>query len=179
MFTLLFQKHHFRELSKAAQDLMGPPADSFTDYWLNRFPLLLPHSWTCLQCVRHEPLFTGYYSSTPYTFPATVSDAALPAWWRDRVQELLTSSASKHSPRQRRGSDVKPDSDSPRNSRKNITRSPRKTNTLEPTLVEHDEVEKEHWMKSGEEKGVYRPRIRRRVKKDEGESNLVWTVPPT
>lgn len=147
-----------------------------------------------MQCVRTEQLFQGYYPGS-FTFPAAVANGTLPPWWYDRRQELLRTSPAKHSPKlskvnqDRRGSgDGKvnvelensisatnsswnfrnPDSHSPRN--------PRKIDNA-PVCSETDETEKENWLKSGQEKGVYRPRMRRKPKKKDN-APLVWSLPP-
>ncbi|XP_044252297.1 serine/threonine-protein kinase/endoribonuclease IRE1-like [Tribolium madens] len=58
------KKHHFRELTKEAQTLLGEIPDSFTNYWTKRFPLLLVHSWLAMQCVSDETAFQHYYHET-------------------------------------------------------------------------------------------------------------------
>ncbi|XP_078035621.1 serine/threonine-protein kinase/endoribonuclease Ire1 isoform X2 [Augochlora pura] len=55
------KKHHYRELSPAAQENLGDIPDKFTDYWLSRFPCLLSHVWCAMQTFRDEPTFRGYY----------------------------------------------------------------------------------------------------------------------
>jgi len=177
------KRHHFRELSPEAQRLLGSPAEQFTEYWVSRFPLLLPHSWSAMQCVRHEALFRGYYCGQ-YTFPSPVAQGQLPQWWHLKRQELTDpkQSPKKSSPKISRGDDRRVDvckldesaiSNSPRNGRRTLD-PPSNVKKLED---ETDETEKENWMKSGQEKGVYRPRMRKRQKKREEES-FIWSVPP-
>lgn len=187
------QRHHFRELSVEAQRLLGPPAENFTDYWVSRFPLLLPHSWTAMQCVRHEPLFVTYYHGS-YTFPMTLTDGSLPAWWYEKKSESSSSMKSspvgknspKHSRRDRRGSDLlkiyedgSPLTSSPKNSRKSDLNSVKglRIDVMTQEEKEQDAVDKENWMRSGQEKGVFRPRMRRRSKK-QNEQPQAWSVPP-
>lgn len=56
-----FQKHHFRELTPEAQQALGESPEDFTNYWLSRFPLLLVHTWSMMQCVADETIFSQYY----------------------------------------------------------------------------------------------------------------------
>ncbi|XP_044759488.1 serine/threonine-protein kinase/endoribonuclease IRE1 [Coccinella septempunctata] len=55
------KKHHFRELTEAARQILGEIPDSFTYYWIDKFPLLLIHTYLTMQCVSHENIFSGYY----------------------------------------------------------------------------------------------------------------------
>lgn len=55
------QKHHYRELSPDAQALLGEDSETFTEYWTDRFPLLLAHTWITMQCVADEEKFKSYY----------------------------------------------------------------------------------------------------------------------
>ncbi|KAJ4444309.1 hypothetical protein ANN_06101 [Periplaneta americana] len=61
------KKHHYRELSEEAQQSLGEIPNKFIDYWTQRFPLLLLHSWITMQCVKDEPIFSQYYHKN-YTF---------------------------------------------------------------------------------------------------------------
>ncbi|PSN49742.1 Serine/threonine-protein kinase/endoribonuclease IRE1 [Blattella germanica] len=45
--------------------------DKFVDYWTERFPLLLLHSWVKMQCVKSEAVFSHYYHNT-YNFSLTL-----------------------------------------------------------------------------------------------------------
>lgn len=81
------KKHHFRELSEEAQQSLGSTPESFVEYWISRFPLLLLHSWTSMQCVRSEPIFVQYYAHE-YTFPLAVSNGEIPLWLLERRSEL-------------------------------------------------------------------------------------------
>lgn len=60
----MFQKHHYRELSSEAQVLLGEDSITFTNYWTDRFPLLLAHTWITMQCVADEEKFKSYYHKT-------------------------------------------------------------------------------------------------------------------
>lgn len=100
-------------------------------------------------------------------------------------------SPSKHSPKlskishNRRGSEGKLNMDCENNgsatnpswnSASDSPRNPRKVDNAS-VVNETDETEKENWMKSGQEKGVYRPRMRRKQKKKDN-APFVWSVPP-
>lgn len=61
---MTFQKHHFRELSPEAQALLGEDSATFMNYWTERFPLLLAHTWITMQCVADEEKFKSYYHKT-------------------------------------------------------------------------------------------------------------------
>lgn len=146
-----------------------------------------------MQCVRNELLFQGYYCGS-FTFPAAVANGTLPPWWYDRRQELMTASPSKQSPKfakikhSQRGSEGKINADCENsssaanpswNSKKSDSNSPRNPRKMDnaSAVNESDETEKENWMKSGQEKGFYRPRMRKKQKKKDDES-FVWSVPP-
>lgn len=60
-FVTFPQKHHYRELSQEAQQSLGEIPNKFIDYWTQRFPLLLLHTWITMQCVKNEPIFSQYY----------------------------------------------------------------------------------------------------------------------
>ncbi|XP_075231687.1 serine/threonine-protein kinase/endoribonuclease IRE1-like [Lycorma delicatula] len=98
------KKHHFRELSEEAQRSLGPSADTFVDYWLDRFPTLFSHSWTAMQCVRHEPEFAKYYQSD-YTFPPVITDCSVPGWLTSNIMEncsqKIRNSPKHNSPRRK------------------------------------------------------------------------------
>lgn len=64
MCNNIFQKHHYRELTPEAQDVLGDIPNKFTHYWLNNFPLLLTHAWLTMQCVANEPNFAHYYTTS-------------------------------------------------------------------------------------------------------------------
>jgi hypothetical protein len=48
-------------LSEEAQLSLGEIPDKFIDYWTQRFPLLLLHTWITMHCVKSEPVFSQYY----------------------------------------------------------------------------------------------------------------------
>ncbi|KAL3272858.1 hypothetical protein HHI36_014319 [Cryptolaemus montrouzieri] len=55
------KKHHFRELTREAQENLGEIPNNFTYYWTERFPLLLAHTYLIMQCVSFENTFVQYY----------------------------------------------------------------------------------------------------------------------
>lgn len=55
------KKHHYRELTDEAKALYGKMPGEFADYWSNRFPRLVIHSYTAMQCVKYENTFAKYY----------------------------------------------------------------------------------------------------------------------
>ncbi|XP_050670962.1 serine/threonine-protein kinase/endoribonuclease IRE1 [Leptidea sinapis] len=61
------KKHHYRELESNVRESLGKVPDGFITYWLQRFPLLLPHVWLQMQQYRNEDIMQGYYPHT-YTF---------------------------------------------------------------------------------------------------------------
>nr|CAD7199764.1 unnamed protein product [Timema douglasi] len=69
------RKHHYRDLSEEAQQSLGELPNKFVDYWTERFPLLLLHSWLAMQCIRSEPVFDQYYHSS-YNFNSTITSMA-------------------------------------------------------------------------------------------------------
>jgi len=48
-------------LSEEAQQSLGEIPNKFIDYWTQRFPLLLLHTWITMQCIKNEPIFSPYY----------------------------------------------------------------------------------------------------------------------
>merc|ERR1719186_1496016 len=76
------KKHHFRELTDDIKNHFGEMPGDFTNYWTSRFPRLLLHSYTALQCCKYENTFSKYYDKDydflqhtvkrePYFGPAT------------------------------------------------------------------------------------------------------------
>jgi serine/threonine-protein kinase/endoribonuclease IRE1 len=55
------KKNHYRELTPEAQASLGHIPEQFTDYWITRFPELLPYTWLKFESVRHESIFSKYY----------------------------------------------------------------------------------------------------------------------
>jgi len=55
------KKHHYRELTEEAKILYGRMPGEFTDYWCRRFPRLVIHTYTSMQCVKYENNFIKYY----------------------------------------------------------------------------------------------------------------------
>lgn len=57
------KKHHYRELSDSLKKALGPVPDSFTEYFLSRFPRLLIHVFCAVSngpC-KDEPMFAHYF----------------------------------------------------------------------------------------------------------------------
>lgn len=86
LVTFQFQKHHYRELSDRVRKIFGSIPDKFVQYWMDRFPKLVLHTWLAMQCVNHEDVFQKYYCNV-YTFPR-VHDGVTPVW----IQQALNSS---------------------------------------------------------------------------------------
>ncbi|CAG7727004.1 unnamed protein product [Allacma fusca] len=63
------KKNHYRELTPQAQASLGEIPDKFVNYWISRFPHLLPYTWSKFECVKTEPIFSKYYSDTFNFFP--------------------------------------------------------------------------------------------------------------
>ena len=55
------KKHHYRELTDEAKMMYGKMPGEFADYWTQRFPRLVTHSYLAMQCVKYENNFTRYY----------------------------------------------------------------------------------------------------------------------
>jgi serine/threonine protein kinase len=55
------KKNHYRELTPEAQTSLGHIPDQFTDYWITRFPELLPYTWLKFETIRNETIFSKYY----------------------------------------------------------------------------------------------------------------------
>ncbi|XP_063362151.1 serine/threonine-protein kinase/endoribonuclease IRE1 [Cydia amplana] len=64
------KKHHYRELEPEIRESLGKLPDGFVTYWLQRFPLLLPHVWIQMQRFRQEDILQDYYPHS-YTFSRT------------------------------------------------------------------------------------------------------------
>ncbi|XP_063618788.1 serine/threonine-protein kinase/endoribonuclease IRE1 [Cydia splendana] len=64
------KKHHYRELEPEIRESLGKLPDGFITYWLQRFPLLLPHVWIQMQRFRQEDILQDYYPHS-YTFSRT------------------------------------------------------------------------------------------------------------
>lgn len=87
-FVRPFQKHHYHELDREIQQLMGNIPHNFTHYWIGKFPRLLSHSYHALERCSHEPSFQHYYAhdvvfSKPEYFAMLEESAgALDVNWR-------------------------------------------------------------------------------------------------
>ncbi|KAK9500618.1 hypothetical protein O3M35_001853 [Rhynocoris fuscipes] len=141
------KRHHYRELSPKAQELLGSSAESYIDYWLSRFPSLLYHSWSSLQFLRTEPAFKQYFDQL-FTFPCNKSDH-IPTWIYE-PKPINSSNHTKHK--------------SPNKTIKRRTKLPIKDNNVDknnPT-----DLEKEEWIRAGKNNGAWRPGLRGAKKKD-------------
>ncbi|XP_050421955.1 serine/threonine-protein kinase/endoribonuclease ire-1 [Adelges cooleyi] len=91
------KKHHFRELSEGTQKLLGDIPDKFLEYWTVKFPLLVYHTWTAMQCLSSEITFAKYYTSC-FMFPRT-EFTNLPNWLYESDQPAAFSSLQQKSSR--------------------------------------------------------------------------------
>lgn len=91
--TYIFQKHHFRELSQDTQKLLGDIPDTFLEYWTSKFPLLVYHTWSSMQCLSEEITFMKYYTSC-YRFPRT-EFTTVPNWIYEKDVPIAFSSLQK------------------------------------------------------------------------------------
>lgn len=55
------KKHHYRELPVEVQQVLGPVPDSFVQYFTDRFPQLLLHTYHAMRSCASESLFLPYY----------------------------------------------------------------------------------------------------------------------
>ncbi|KRK02892.1 serine/threonine-protein kinase/endoribonuclease IRE1 [Drosophila yakuba] len=80
------KKHHYHELTPAAQEMLGCIPHEFTNYWVDRFPQLISHAYHAFSICSNEAIFKPYYSagylfSRPWYFDA--DDALFPMLMRD------------------------------------------------------------------------------------------------
>ncbi|XP_045214288.2 serine/threonine-protein kinase/endoribonuclease IRE1-like [Mercenaria mercenaria] len=61
------KKHHYRELPEAVKNSLGTVPDQFVKYFTSRFPRLLIHTYTALECCAHERVFQQYYDDSKHT----------------------------------------------------------------------------------------------------------------
>ncbi|XP_065159273.1 serine/threonine-protein kinase/endoribonuclease IRE1 [Atheta coriaria] len=71
------KKHHYHELTRESQVLLGEIPEKFTMYWTTRFPLLLVHTWVAMQMICDEDNFKQYYFD--FIFPNSSVDYQLGA----------------------------------------------------------------------------------------------------
>lgn len=71
MYILHFvlQKHHYRELPDDVKNSLGSIPDQFVQYFTLRFPRLLIHTYTALECCAHEHVFKQYYDDSKHVQP--------------------------------------------------------------------------------------------------------------
>jgi serine/threonine-protein kinase/endoribonuclease IRE1 len=58
------KKHHYHELSLEVQSALGSVPHEFTQYWINRFPNLLSHSYHAFEKCSAESIFKNYYNGS-------------------------------------------------------------------------------------------------------------------
>ncbi len=63
MFFFHKQKHHYQELPIELQKDLGNVPDDFVEYFTQRFPFLLVHTYNKMLMCRSERLFLSYYSA--------------------------------------------------------------------------------------------------------------------
>ncbi|ODN01593.1 Serine/threonine-protein kinase/endoribonuclease IRE1 [Orchesella cincta] len=56
------KKNHYRELTIEAQESLGHIPNEFVNYWISRFPSLLPYTWVMFECLKQEHVFRGYFA---------------------------------------------------------------------------------------------------------------------
>uniref|UniRef100_A0A8D1JET1 Serine/threonine-protein kinase/endoribonuclease IRE2 n=1 Tax=Sus scrofa TaxID=9823 RepID=A0A8D1JET1_PIG len=56
------KKHHYRELPDAVRQALGPVPDGFVQYFTDRFPQLLLHTYCAMRSCASESLFLPYYA---------------------------------------------------------------------------------------------------------------------
>ncbi|XP_073976983.1 serine/threonine-protein kinase/endoribonuclease Ire1 [Rhodnius prolixus] len=152
------KRHHYRELSAKAQELLGSTAESYVNYWLSRFPTLLYHSWSSLQMLRSEPAFIQYYDSN-FVYPCIKSEK-LPEWLYNPKP-----ASSKQAPK------------SPSKYIKRRPKPLKETSSMGKQLTE--DLEKEEWINSGKNSGAWRPGLRAGKRKEERKEPLVWKLVET
>lgn len=156
---ITFQKHHYRELNAVAQEKLGPSSESYVTYWLERFPLLLCHTWSSMQFLRLEPAFSGYYDPV-FTFPCHKS-TRLPDWFYEKADK----------PKDKQDKDKPRTPQQRRWKTKGVKREEDDSSAPSPT-------DKEAWIKAGQINGAWRPgRARdRRAEKSSEMDNFVWKI---
>jgi len=66
------KKHHYRELSDHVKEVYGSLPNQFMQYWLNKFPRLLKHTYYAMQSIKYETDFVKYYDKN-YDFVKKVT----------------------------------------------------------------------------------------------------------
>ncbi|GFR93988.1 serine/threonine-protein kinase/endoribonuclease ire-1 [Elysia marginata] len=61
-FCLCSQKHHYRQLPDPVKHTLGSVPDEFVSYFTSRFPQLLLHVYTAMECCCHERIMHPYYA---------------------------------------------------------------------------------------------------------------------
>lgn len=57
------QKHHYHELTAEVQNILGCIPNEFTNYWINKFPQLISHTYHAFSICSNEPIFKLYYNN--------------------------------------------------------------------------------------------------------------------
>ncbi|XP_060605820.1 serine/threonine-protein kinase/endoribonuclease IRE1-like [Ruditapes philippinarum] len=68
------KKHHYRELPDDVKESLGSVPDQFVRYFTTRFPRLLIHTYTAMECCAHERVFQQYYDDSKHTPPPEAAD---------------------------------------------------------------------------------------------------------
>ena len=45
LFTVFYQSSHYQELDEPLRKILGDHPNDYTEYWLDKFPCLLNHTW--------------------------------------------------------------------------------------------------------------------------------------
>ncbi|XP_067612639.1 serine/threonine-protein kinase/endoribonuclease IRE1 [Eurosta solidaginis] len=57
------KKHHYHDLSTEVQQKLGCLPNDFTNYWINKFPELISHTYHAFTICADEPIFKHYYNA--------------------------------------------------------------------------------------------------------------------
>ncbi|KAH9504016.1 Serine/threonine-protein kinase/endoribonuclease IRE1 [Bulinus truncatus] len=60
------KKHHYRQLPEPVKQSLGAVPDEFVDYFTSRFPKLLLHTYSAIECCKRERLMSPYYYLGPH-----------------------------------------------------------------------------------------------------------------
>ncbi|XP_066900695.1 serine/threonine-protein kinase/endoribonuclease IRE1 isoform X1 [Halyomorpha halys] len=150
------KRHHYRDLSKAAQELLGDSPELYVDYWLSRFPNLLYHVWSSMQFLQKEVSFASYYDKD-FVFSCCKTDI-IPQWMLEPKVALAEPQKMKKSPNKQLRKRTKADPLRNLNKEKNV-----------------NEESREIWIKNGELTGAWRPRNVR----DPENKTVTWKLSPS
>lgn len=150
------KRHHYRDLSKSAQELLGDSPELYVDYWLCRFPHLLYHVWSSMQFLQKEVSFASYYDKE-FIFPCCKTDI-IPQWMLEPKVPSSDTQKPKKSPTKQLRKRTKGDSLRNHNKEKGT-----------------DEESREIWIKNGALNGAWRPRNVR----DSENKTVIWKLSPS